>query len=39
MIGFLLGSLFGGTVGVVSMCLCSAAGQADHDMELKDSNE
>lgn len=29
MIGFILGTLFGGIVGVFAMCLCQAAGQAD----------
>ncbi len=29
MIGFILGTFFGGIVGVFAMCLCKAAGQAD----------
>lgn len=29
MIGFFIGCMVGGTVGVVSMCLCSAAAAAD----------
>ena len=29
MLGFILGSIFGGTVGVFTMCLCMAAGQAE----------
>ncbi|MDE5885386.1 MAG: DUF3789 domain-containing protein [Oscillospiraceae bacterium] len=37
MIGFFLGSLFGGTVGVVATCLCVAAGQADHGIDFTDS--
>ena len=36
MIGFILGSMFGGTVGVVAMCLCVAAGQADREMGCTD---
>jgi len=29
MLGFIIGSLFGGSVGVVTMCMCTAAKQAD----------
>jgi hypothetical protein len=29
MLGFILGLLVGGTVGVITMCLCTAAGQVD----------
>ncbi|MBR6045329.1 MAG: DUF3789 domain-containing protein [Ruminococcus sp.] len=29
MLGFLFGALFGGAVGVTTMCLCSAASEAD----------
>ncbi len=29
MLGFLLGSMFGGSVGVVTMCLCTAAKWGD----------
>ncbi|MDO4863085.1 MAG: DUF3789 domain-containing protein [Ruminococcus sp.] len=29
MLGFILGSLFGGTVGVFTMCLCVAAKWGD----------
>jgi len=29
MIGFIIGTMFGGCVGVVVMCLCRAAGDAD----------
>ena len=29
MLNFFLGSLFGGTVGVFAMCLCTAAKEAD----------
>ncbi len=29
MLGFILGLLVGGTVGVITMYLCTAAGQAD----------
>ena len=33
MLGFILGSLFGGTVGAFTMALCNAAKKADKDME------
>lgn len=33
MLGFILGSLFGGTVGVFTMALCSAAKRADEDLK------
>ncbi|MCM1507334.1 MAG: DUF3789 domain-containing protein [Ruminococcus flavefaciens] len=29
MLNFLLGSFFGGTVGIVTMCLCVSAKEAD----------
>lgn len=29
MLGFILGSMFGGSVGVAAMCLCSAAKWGD----------
>ena len=29
MVGFLIGCMIGGTVGVTAMCLCSAASAAD----------
>lgn len=29
MLNFLLGSMFGGTVGVFAMCLCTVAKEAD----------
>lgn len=29
MINFLLGSFFGGTVGIFTMCLCTVAKEAD----------
>ncbi|MBR4509980.1 MAG: DUF3789 domain-containing protein [Ruminococcus sp.] len=29
MLGFILGSLFGGTIGVFTMCLCTAAKWGD----------
>ena len=29
MLGFIIGFLSGGLVGVITMCLCTAAGQAD----------
>lgn len=33
MLGFILGSLFGGTVGVFTMALCNAAKRADEALE------
>lgn len=30
MIQFIAGAIFGGTVGVLAMCLCIAAGEADN---------
>lgn len=38
MIGFILGTLFGGIVGIFTMCLCQAAGQAD-EMNCTDHDE
>ena len=29
MMHFIAGAMFGGTVGVLAMCLCIAAGRAD----------
>ena len=29
MLGFIIGSLFGGTVGVFAMCMCTAAKWGD----------
>lgn len=31
MLGFVLGSFFGGTVGVAAMCLCSIAKSSDSE--------
>ena len=31
MIQFIAGAMFGGTVGVIAMCLCIAAGRADEE--------
>lgn len=33
MVNFVLGSLFGGTVGVVAMCLCVAAKWGDQNLD------
>lgn len=33
MINFIIGSMFGGTVGVVAMCLCTAAKWGDQFQE------
>lgn len=32
MIGFLIGAVLGGTVGVTAMCMCSVASEADRHM-------
>lgn len=39
MVGFILGSIFGGSVGVFAMCLCVAAGRADREMECTNSED
>ncbi|WP_074743138.1 DUF3789 domain-containing protein [Ruminococcus flavefaciens] len=31
MMHFIAGAMFGGTVGVLAMCLCIAAGRADEE--------
>ena len=36
MIQFIIGTVFGGCVGVVVMCLCRAAGDADRQTEDED---
>ena len=33
MLNFVLGSLFGGTMGVVAMCLCTAAKWGDEHID------
>jgi len=33
MIQFILGSMFGGTLGVFAMCLCTIAKMADEEIE------
>lgn len=38
MINFVLGTFFGGIVGVFAMCLCQTAGQAD-EMNCTDHDE
>lgn len=37
MIGFLIGCMVGGTVGIFTMCLCRAAAEADRCMNITDS--
>lgn len=32
LLNFILGSMFGGTVGVLAMCLCTAAKYADEHL-------
>ena len=32
MLGFLIGCMVGGTVGVTAMCLCAAASNADRHL-------
>ncbi len=36
MIGFLIGCMVGGTVGIFIMCLCRAASEADKCMDSTD---
>lgn len=33
MLNFIFGSMFGGTVGIITMCLCTAAKEADRFMD------
>ena len=33
MIGFVIGSILGGTVGVVTICCCQAASEADRRLK------
>ncbi|MBR1457856.1 MAG: DUF3789 domain-containing protein [Oscillospiraceae bacterium] len=33
MIGFIIGTMLGGAVGLFTACLCIAAGQVDQDLE------
>lgn len=35
MIQFIAGAMFGGLIGIVAMCLCTAAGETDKHMGLK----
>lgn len=39
MLGFILGSIFGGTVGVLAMCMCKAASDADKCMNQTDNED
>ena len=36
MLGFILGTIFGGTTGVFAMCLCKTASDADRCMNQTD---
>ncbi len=36
MIGFIVGCMVGGTVGIFTMCLCRAASEADKCMDSTD---
>ncbi|MBT9625049.1 DUF3789 domain-containing protein [Ruminococcus sp. AM43-6] len=38
MLNFIMGSMVGGLIGVVTMCRCISAGQADKRLE-KDVND
>lgn len=33
MLGFIIGCMVGGTVGVTAMCLCNAASESDRHMQ------
>lgn len=39
MLGFLIGFMVGGTMGVFTMCLCRAASDADKCMDYTDSDK
>ncbi len=39
MLGFILGSIFGGTVGVFTICLCKVASDADRCMNHTDNKD
>ncbi len=39
MLGFVLGTLFGSTVGVAAICFCKAASEADERMNRTDFKE
>jgi hypothetical protein len=39
MLGFILGAMTGGTLGVVAMCLAQTAGEADSLMEQHGENK
>lgn len=39
MIGFIIGIMVGGCVGVVVMCLCRVASDADRQMEKESEDE
>lgn len=39
MLGFILGSIFGGTAGMFVMCLCTAAGKAEKCENHTDSKD
>lgn len=39
MIGFIVGCMVGGTVGIFTMCLCRAASDADKCMDSTDSDK
>lgn len=39
MLGFIIGLIIGGTSGVLTMCLCRAASEADKCMDSTDSEE
>lgn len=36
MLGFILGTIFGGTIGVFAICMCQAASDADKCMNQTD---
>ena len=39
MIGFIVGCIVGGTVGIFTMCLCRVASEADKCMDSTDFEE
>lgn len=38
MIGFIIGAMVGGCIGVAVMCLCRIAADADRNMEEKEND-
>lgn len=39
MIGFIIGLFVGGLIGIMTICCCIVAGQADHKMECTENED